>query len=103
MGVWTENFALCAVVSNCLVHTHSDVIRFFPNWDINKKAAFSGHLAKGAVEVGGACEGGYVTYISFFSKEDAEISFICPWCGELKAVTVEAGKELRLTCSEACA
>ncbi len=40
MGIWFENFALPAVINECLMQSYQGIIRLFPNWPMDKDAEF---------------------------------------------------------------
>jgi hypothetical protein len=40
MGIWFENFALPAVVNECLMQSYTGTIRLFPNWPADTRAEF---------------------------------------------------------------
>jgi alpha-L-fucosidase 2 len=41
MGIWFENFALPAVINECLMQSYNGILRFFPNWSTEKYTEFS--------------------------------------------------------------
>ncbi|RYY56564.1 MAG: hypothetical protein EOO09_05900, partial [Chitinophagaceae bacterium] len=41
MGIWFENFALPAVINECLLQSYNGTITLFPNWPADKDASFS--------------------------------------------------------------
>lgn len=69
MGIWVENFSLYAVVNECLLWGHTDIAELFPNWDMNKAAAFRSLRAKGAFLVDAACSSGRVEYATIRSEQ----------------------------------
>jgi alpha-L-fucosidase 2 len=48
MGVWVENFALPALIDECLLQSWSGTLRLFPNWPADRDAAFRTLRADGA-------------------------------------------------------
>ena len=79
MGVWVENFSLYAVVNECLIWGHRDIIELFPNWDKNKAASFRSMRTKGAFLLDSACSGGEVEYVRVLSEKGGEMKLKNPW------------------------
>lgn len=79
MGIWVENFALYAVINECLIQGHSDVISLFPNWDMRLPTSFSDLRTKGAFLVSSACKNGEVSYISILSEKGGRLKIKNPW------------------------
>ena len=79
MGIWVENFALHAVVNECLLWGHTDVAVLFPNWDLNKAAAFRSLRTKGAFLVDAACAKGTVEYVTVRSEQGGTWQLENPW------------------------
>ena len=79
MGIWVENFSLYAVVDECLMWGHGDIIKVFPCWDLHKKASFHSLRARGALLVDAACEGGMVNYIRIKSEKGNMVQVYNPW------------------------
>jgi len=67
MGVWFENFALPAVVNECLMQSYNGTIRLSPNWPSDKDAAFHNLRAAGAFLVSATLEKGKVTGVEIIS------------------------------------
>lgn len=79
MGIWVENFSLHAVISECLIWGHRDVVELFPNWDTRKNASFCSLRTKGAFLVDAACGGGKVKYVTVLSEQGGEWKLKNPW------------------------
>ena len=81
MGIWVENFALPAVINECLMQSYDGVIRLFPNWDLSSDAAFSTLRARGAFLVSAAVRGGQVQPVTVLSERGGECCVQNPWPG----------------------
>ncbi len=79
MGIWFENFALYAVIDECLIWGHNDVVELFPNWDMNKKASFCSMRTKGAFLVSADCSGGRVNKATVYSEQGGVFRMKNPW------------------------
>jgi len=79
MGVWFENFALPAVINECLIQSYNGTIRLFPNWPMTKDAEFHNLRAAGAFLVSAALKDGKVTGIEIVSEAGSELKIFLPW------------------------
>lgn len=79
MGIWVENFALHAVVNECLLWGHNDVAVLFPNWDLRKAASFRSLRTKGAFLVDAACGNGSVEFVIVRSEQGGIWQMENPW------------------------
>lgn len=79
MGIWVENFALHAVVNECLLWGHNDVAVLFPNWDLRKSASFRSLRTKGAFLVDAACGNGSVEFVTIRSEQGGIWQMENPW------------------------
>ena len=79
MGVWFENFALPAVINECLMQSYSGTIQFFPNWPKGKDAEFHNLRAAGAFLVSASLKDGKVTGIEIVSEAGSPLKIILPW------------------------
>ncbi len=79
MGIWFENFALPAVINECLMQSYDGTIRVFPNWDKTKNASFNNLRAAGAFTVSAALENEQVRNITIVSEQGADLHLILPW------------------------
>ncbi|MCF6357494.1 MAG: glycoside hydrolase family 95 protein [Draconibacterium sp.] len=71
MGIWFENFALPAVVNECLMQSYDGTIRLFPNWPLKKDAEFYNLRAVGAFLVSATLKDGRVQEIRIYSEAGA--------------------------------
>lgn len=79
MGVWFENFALPVVINECLMQSYNGIIRFFPNWPMDKNAEFYNLRAAGAFLVNASLKEGKVSKIEIFSEVGSTLKMILPW------------------------
>lgn len=79
MGIWFENFALPAVINECLMQSYDGTIRLFPNWDMNMDAEFNTLRARGAFLVSGKLCGGTVQTVVIASERGGECRIHNPW------------------------
>ncbi len=94
MGIWFENFALPAVINECLMQSYNGVIRLFPNWDLNKDAAFLNLRAVGAFLVSGSVKNGNIS-VSILSEKGGKLKMSSPWGKSGKIV--QGGKRTSIT------
>ena len=94
MGVWFENFALPAVINECLMQSYNGTIRFFPNWPMERNARFNNLRARGAFLVSASLEDGKVPEIEVFSEVGARLRIILPWEG---GTTIKTNKGISRT------
>ena len=110
MGIWFENFSLYAVINECLIWGHTDVVHLFPNWDMNKEAAFCSMRTKGAFLVSASCGNGTVGSVTVYSECGGEFKMKNPWRsaidqhnkvydGDVIRIHMEMGDEIVLTSS----
>lgn len=79
MGIWFENFALPAVINECLMQSYNGTIRLFPNWPRQKDASFSQLRAAGAFLVSAAQQAGKVKQIKIISEKGNVLHLVVPW------------------------
>jgi hypothetical protein len=79
MGIWFENFALPAVVNECMMQSYNKTIRLFPNWPMDKEAEFHNLRAAGAFLVSASLKGGKVEEITIISEAGGILKIILPW------------------------
>ena len=79
MGIWFENFSVYAVIDECLLWGHSDIIELFPNWDKSKRAEFCSLRTKGAFLVSASCADGEVLSVTVVSEQGGEMKLKNPW------------------------
>jgi hypothetical protein len=79
MGIWFENFALPAVINECLLQSYNGTMRFFPNWPTDRRAEFRTLRAVGAFLVSAAFDQGRVQWIEIESEAGAQLRLMVPW------------------------
>jgi len=79
MGIWFENFALPAVINECLMQSYNGTIRLFPNWSMGKDVEFNNLRAAGAFLVSASLKDGQVSEIEIYSEAGAPLKIILPW------------------------
>jgi hypothetical protein len=78
-GVWFENFALPAVINECLLQSYHGELRLFPNWSADRTAEFRTLRAIGAFLVSARFEAGRVQWIEVTSEVGGPLRVINPW------------------------
>ncbi len=81
MGVWFENFALPAVINECLLQGYNGTLMFFPNWPAEKDAEFHNLRTAGAFLVSAVLKDRKVKYIKVISESGNRLNLILPWQG----------------------
>jgi len=79
MGIWFENFALPAVVNECLLQGYDGTIRLFPNWPANKDASFNNLRTVGAFLVSAVQKDRTVKRIEVVSEKGSDLHIKLPW------------------------
>ncbi|HEY9262257.1 MAG TPA: hypothetical protein VIP81_30060, partial [Chitinophaga sp.] len=79
MGIWIENFALPAVINECLMQSYNGTIRLFPNWPKEKDASFNNLRAVGAFLVSSTQVKGSIANIHILSEKGNTLRVIVPW------------------------
>ena len=79
LGIWFENFALPAVVNECIMQSYNGTIILFPNWPMEKDAEFHNLRAAGAFLVSAILKDGKVKEIRIYSEAGAPLKMILPW------------------------
>jgi alpha-L-fucosidase 2 len=79
MGIWFENFALPVVINECLMQSYNGIIRFFPNWPLDKRAEFCTLRAVGGFLVSAKAEAGMVQWIEIYSEAGSPLRVYNPW------------------------
>ncbi|SEC80684.1 Glycosyl hydrolase family 65, N-terminal domain [Paenibacillus sp. GP183] len=93
MGIWFENFALPAVINECLMQSYNGILRFFPNWSTEKYTEFSTLRAVGGFLVSAAAYQGDVLWIDIFSEAGSRLQIYSPWENDVKCIH-SSGEEL---------
>ncbi|MDE5981775.1 MAG: hypothetical protein K2G92_01525 [Duncaniella sp.] len=94
MGIWIENFALPAVVNECLMQSYDGVIRLFPNWDTAVSVRFTTLRARGGFLVSAEASGGKVTSLIIDSEQGGGCRILNPWPGHQLRVTGTTARHL---------
>jgi hypothetical protein len=79
MGFWCENFALPAVLNECMMQSYSGSIRIFPNTHNLGQARFENLRAVGAFLVSATYDGDKVTHLSLYSEKGKTAKLVSPW------------------------
>jgi len=79
MGIWFENFALPAVINECLMQSYNGVIRLFPNWPADKGAEFHSLRAVGGFLVSAIFADGKTRQVEILSEAGSLLRLISPW------------------------
>lgn len=93
-GVWVENFALPAVVNECLMQSHESAIRVFPNCEGIADAQFDRLRAKNAFLVSAARSAGDTQWIRVDSEAGASLRIEIPWPNGAWLITMEERMEV---------
>ncbi|CAI6022981.1 glycosyl hydrolase family 95 catalytic domain-containing protein [Cohnella sp. JJ-181] len=91
MGVWFENFALPAVINECLLQSYTGILRLFPNWPADRPASFATLRAVGGFLVSASLESGRVQRIEVYSEAGQTFRLYNPWNGD--AIVQRDGEE----------
>ncbi len=94
MGIWFENFALPAVINECLMQSYDGVIRFFPNWPRQSDACFSTLRACGAFLVSASVRNDAVCDIRILSERGGKCEFVNPWKDSKVRIMEKSGKKI---------
>lgn len=87
MGVWCENFALPAVLNECMMQSYSGIVRLFPNAQGLGQARFQSLRAAGAFLISAKYDGRTITELSLFSEKGKRLHIEEPWKGSSIRVT----------------
>lgn len=93
MGIWFENFALPAVINECLMQSWDGIIHLFPNWLASGDAAFSDLRAVGAFLVSAQRADGTVRGVRIKSEAGGTCRVHNPWSGAGVVLRREASVE----------
>lgn len=97
MGIWFENFALPAVINECLLQGYNGTIRLFPNWPENKDAAFNNLRAAGAFLVSAAQQNGQIKEITILSEKGNDLKLVVPWKSQTILENNSGKKQINIT------
>ena len=79
MGIWFENFALPAVINECLMQSYTGVIHLFPNWNKKDDAEFSTLRAMGAFLVSSKISDEEIEFVKIVSEQGGKCKIKNPW------------------------
>jgi hypothetical protein len=82
MGFWCENFALPAVLNECMMQSYAGPIRVFPNTHNLGPARFENLRAVGAFLLSATYDGNKVTHFSLHSEKGMTAKLVSPWVGK---------------------
>jgi alpha-L-fucosidase 2 len=102
MGIWLENFALPAVINECVLQSYTGEIRLFPNWDTTVACEFVQLRAVGGFLVSAGCAAGQVTHVHIHSERGGTARVWAPWHpDQLLTRTLQAGETWELSADTA--
>jgi alpha-L-fucosidase 2 len=102
MGIWLENFALPAVINECVLQSYTGEIRLFPNWDTTVACEFVQLRAVGGFLVSAGCAAGQVTHVHIHSERGGTAQVWSPWHpDQLLTRTLQAGETWELSADTA--
>lgn len=94
MGIWFENFALAAVINECLMQSYNGVINLFPNWDMSVDASFSTLRSQGAFLISASVCDGDVSAVTCHSEKGNMFRMYSPWTTDVVVVTASDGQRV---------
>lgn len=95
MGIWFENFAVAAVINECLMQCYDGTIRLFPNWNTDVPARFHTLRAQGAFLISASAADGVVGDVEVMSERGGTCAMINPWNTETVSIT-SSGRTFRV-------
>ncbi|MBB6674689.1 glycosyl hydrolase family 95 catalytic domain-containing protein [Cohnella nanjingensis] len=96
MGIWFENFALPAVLNECLIQSYTGIIRLFPNWPSDRDASFSTLRAVGGFLVSASVRSGEAADVEIYSEAGERLRIYHPWGEGAVEWIRENGETLRM-------
>ena len=87
MGIWFENFGLPVVLNECLMQSYNGTIRLFPNWPLDRPAAFATLRAAGAFLVSASCANGEIEQVRVLSEAGGPLRILNPWKAGARVIT----------------
>lgn len=79
MGIWFENFAIPAVINECLMQSYTGTIELFPNWDKNKAVSFHQLRAMGAFLVSAELRNQKLQTVRILAEKGGKLSLKNPF------------------------
>jgi alpha-L-fucosidase 2 len=99
MGFWTENFALPAVLNECMMQSYSGVIRLFPNTQNLGPTRFEKLRAAGAFLMSAAYDGNSTTEVRLFSERGKPARIANPWTSNaVKVIRQRDNQQVAVRC-----
>jgi hypothetical protein len=93
-GIWVENFALPAVINECLLQSYDGVLRLFPNWPRDVDASYRTLRAAGAFLVSARLYDGVVAEVDLISEVGGELRIELPWSAGAQLVSDDTTQRL---------
>jgi hypothetical protein len=93
-GIWVENFALPAVINECLLQSYDGVLRLFPNWPRDVDASYRTLRAAGAFLVSAHLYDGVVAEADLISEVGGELRIELPWSAGAQLVSDDTAQLL---------
>jgi hypothetical protein len=95
MGLWCENFAVPAVLNECMLQSYTGTIKLFPNVTNLGAARFDNLRAVGAFLVSATFDGKSVRRFEILSERGTPLQFISPWKQkQIRVVRSSDGKHM---------
>lgn len=91
MGIWFENFALPAVINECLMQSYDGIVNLFPNWDLAVDASFNTLRAQGAFLISASVADGEISPVTCLSECGNTFRMDNPWAVTQVTVTPSSG------------
>lgn len=91
MGIWFENFALPAVINECLMQSYDGIVNLFPNWDLAVDASFNTLRAQGAFLISASVADGEISPVTCLSECGNTFRMDNPWPSAQVTVTPSSG------------
>lgn len=91
MGIWFENFALPAVINECLMQSYDGTVNLFPNWDLAVDASFNTLRAQGAFLISASVTHGEISPVICLSECGNTFRMDNPWAVTQVTVTPSSG------------
>jgi alpha-L-fucosidase 2 len=98
MGVWCENFALPAVLNECMLQSYSGTIRLLPNAEGLGPARFQNLRAAGAFLINAIYDGSKLIQVSLLSEKGKQVHIEELWSGlSIRVTRIRDGNAVNVT------
>ena len=98
MGVWCENFALPAVLNECMLQSYSGTIRLLPNTKGLGPARFQNLRAAGAFLISAIYDGSKLSQVTLLSEKGKQVRIEEPWSGlSMRVTRIRDGNAVNVT------